>query len=84
MEQEKLDDLIKQRKNKYFRDYYKKNKDTVIETQRRYWERKIKQEQDNEKQTFQRKEQCSIYGNCRKANTANSTFNMCVRYKSIY
>lgn len=57
MEQEKLDDLIKQRKNKYFRDYYKKNKSTVIETQRRYWERKLKeewerklqQEQDNEK-----------------------------------
>jgi hypothetical protein len=42
----KLDDLVKQRKNKYFRDYYKKNKDTVIETQRRYWERKIKQEQE--------------------------------------
>ena len=57
VEQEKLDDLIKQRKNKYFRDYYKKNKSTVIETQRRYWERKLKeewerklqQEQDNEK-----------------------------------
>lgn len=47
MNDNNLDDLIKQRKNKYFRDYYKKNKDTVIETQRRYWERKIKQEQEN-------------------------------------
>lgn len=49
MEQEKLDDLIRQRKNKYFRDYYKNNKEAVLEAQRKYWERKIKQEQDNEK-----------------------------------
>lgn len=46
MNDTKLNDLIKQRKNKYFRDYYKKNKNKVIETQRRYWERKIKQEQE--------------------------------------
>lgn len=46
MEEKQLDNLIRQRKNKYFRDYYKKNKDTVIETQRRYWERKLKQEQE--------------------------------------
>lgn len=49
MKDNKLENLIRQRKNKYFRDYYKKNKDIVIETQRRYWERKIKQEQENNK-----------------------------------
>lgn len=49
MKQEELDNLIKQRKNKYFRDYYKNNKKRVLETQRNYWERKLKQEQENKK-----------------------------------
>jgi len=44
---DKLDDLIKQRKNKYFRDYYKNNKERVLETQRKYWERKLKEEENN-------------------------------------
>lgn len=48
MKQEELNNLIRQRKNKYFRDYYKKNKNTVLETQRRYWERKIKEEQQED------------------------------------
>lgn len=47
MKQEELDNLIKQRKNKYFRDYYKSNKQRVLETQKRYWERKLKQEENN-------------------------------------
>lgn len=47
MEDDKLDNLIRQRKNKYFRDYYKSNKKRVLETQRKYWERKLKQEENN-------------------------------------
>lgn len=47
MKNDKLDDLIKQRKNKYFRDYYKNNKERVLETQRKYWERKLKEEENN-------------------------------------
>lgn len=49
MKDEKLDNLIRQRKNKYFRDYYKKNKEAVLKTQRKYWERKLKQEQQENK-----------------------------------
>ena len=49
MKNDKLDNLIRQRKNKYFRDYYKNNKERVLETQRKYWERKLKQERENKK-----------------------------------
>lgn len=49
MKQEELEKLIKQRKNKYFRDYYKNNKEAVLRAQRKYWERKLKQEQENNK-----------------------------------
>lgn len=48
MKKKNLDDLIKERKNKYFRDYYKNNKEAVLKTQRKYWERKILQEQEQQ------------------------------------
>lgn len=47
MKNKKLNDLIRQRKNKYFRDYYKNNKETVLQTQKRYWQRKIEKENNN-------------------------------------
>lgn len=49
MKQEELDNLIRQRKNKYFRDYYKNNKEAVLRAHRKYWERKIKKEEENNK-----------------------------------
>ena len=45
MKDDKIDNLIRQRKNKYFRDYYKNNKEAVLKAQRKYWERKLKEEQ---------------------------------------
>lgn len=47
MKNNELDNLIRQRKNKYFRDYYKSNKEAVLNAQRKYWEKKLKQEQNN-------------------------------------
>lgn len=49
MKDDKLENLIRQRKNKYFRDYYKNNKEAVLKTQRKYWERKLKEEQQKNK-----------------------------------
>lgn len=47
MEQDELEKLIKQRRNKYFRDYYKNNKEAVLRAHKKYWEQKIKQETEN-------------------------------------
>ena len=52
MKDKKLDEKIRQAKNKYFRDYYKNNKEAVLKTQRKYWERKLKQEQENNDQQY--------------------------------
>ena len=49
MKDKKLDEKIRQARNKYFRDYYKNNKEAVLKTQRKYWERKLKKEQENNK-----------------------------------
>ncbi len=49
MKDKKLDEKIREAKNKYFRDYYKNNKEAVLKTQRKYWERKLKQEQEDNK-----------------------------------
>lgn len=49
MKNKELDEQLRQAKNKYFRDYYKKNKEAVLQAQRKYWERKIKKEQENKK-----------------------------------
>ena len=41
------EDLIKEIKNKYFRDYRKKNPHKSKEAQKRYWQRKAEQELKN-------------------------------------
>jgi len=44
MKEKTLDELIRQKKNEYFRNYYKEHKERVLETQRRYWEKKLREE----------------------------------------
>lgn len=41
---EKLSDDARAKRNKYMREYRKKNKDKIAEYNRRYWERKAKEE----------------------------------------
>ena len=48
MKDKELDKQLRQAKNKYFREYYKSNKEAVLKAQRKYWMRKLKQEQMQE------------------------------------
>lgn len=41
------DDAIRKAKNEYLREWRKKNKDKVKEIERRYWEKKIREQSEN-------------------------------------
>lgn len=49
MDNKLTEDLIKETKNKYFREYRKKNPQKSKEAQKRYWQRKAEQELNNDK-----------------------------------
>lgn len=48
LNEKELNELIRQKKNEYFRNYYKNHKDKVLAAHKRYWEKKIRQEQGEE------------------------------------
>ncbi len=45
-----LSDAAKEAKRQYYRDYRAKNKEKIQETNNRFWEKKAKEAQQNERQ----------------------------------
>ena len=48
--EELLDSLCKEERNKYYRDYYKKNKLKIKQAQKKHWRKKAQKNLDSKKQ----------------------------------